>query len=68
MKSREHARSPQDDRRGLEIESTQLIAAIARVARDINIAEELAQDTLVAGLERSGAVTGAVQFPARYIY
>src|SRR5260370_22851363 len=35
-----------------KIESTRLIAAIARVTRDISIAEELAQDALVAALER----------------
>ena len=35
-----------------KIESTRLIAAIARVTRDIGIAEELAQDALVAALER----------------
>src|SRR3569833_4296533 len=34
------------------MESTRLIAAIARVTRDIGIAEELAQDALVAALER----------------
>jgi len=34
------------------IESTRLVAAIARVTRDIGIAEELAQDALVAALER----------------
>lgn len=33
-------------------ESTRLIAAIARVTRDIGLAEELAQDALVAALER----------------
>ncbi|MBS0199652.1 MAG: RNA polymerase sigma factor [Proteobacteria bacterium] len=33
-------------------ESTRLIAAIARVTRDIGIAEELAQDALVVALER----------------
>lgn len=33
-------------------ESTRLIAAIARVTRDIGIAEELAHDALVAALER----------------
>jgi RNA polymerase sigma-70 factor, ECF subfamily len=32
-----------------KIESTRLIAAIARVTRDIGIAEELAQDALVTG-------------------
>jgi RNA polymerase sigma-70 factor (ECF subfamily) len=35
-----------------KIESTRLIACIARVTRDIGIAEELAQDALVAALER----------------
>ncbi len=35
-----------------KIESTRLIAGIARVTRDIGIAEELAQDALVAALER----------------
>src|SRR5579862_3386182 len=35
-----------------KIESTRIIAAIARVTRDIGIAEELAQDALVVALER----------------
>lgn len=35
-----------------KIESTRLLAAIARVTRDIGIAEELAQEALVAALER----------------
>ena len=35
-----------------KVESTRLIAAIARVTRDIGVAEELAQDALVAALER----------------
>src|SRR5690349_9134340 len=35
-----------------KIESTRLIAAIARVTRDVGIAEELAQDALVVALER----------------
>ena len=35
-----------------KIESARLIAAIARVTRDIGVAEELAQDALVAALER----------------
>jgi len=35
-----------------KIESTRLIAAIARVTRDVGIAEELAQDALVAAIER----------------
>jgi RNA polymerase sigma factor (sigma-70 family) len=34
-----------------KIESTRLIAGIARVTRDIGVAEELAQDTLVTALE-----------------
>ena len=34
-----------------KIESTRLIAAIARVTRDIGIAEELAQHVLVTALE-----------------
>ncbi len=34
-----------------KIESTRLIAGIARVTRDVGIAEELAQDALVAALE-----------------
>ena len=34
-----------------KIESTRLIAAIARITRDIGIAEELAQDALVTALE-----------------
>ncbi|MBV8892584.1 MAG: RNA polymerase sigma factor [Acidobacteria bacterium] len=35
-----------------KVESTRLIAAISRVTRDIGVAEELAQDALVAALER----------------
>ena len=35
-----------------KIEASRLIAAIARVTRDIGVAEELAQDALVAALER----------------
>src|SRR6185295_14473982 len=35
-----------------KIESTRLIAAIARVTHDVGLAEELAQDALVAALER----------------
>ena len=42
-----------------KIESTRLIAAIARVTRDIGIAEELAQDALVAALEE-GRIRAAV--------
>ena len=35
-----------------KIESTRLIAAIARVTHDIGIAEELAQDALVTALDQ----------------
>ncbi|MEN3325383.1 MAG: hypothetical protein V7638_190 [Acidobacteriota bacterium] len=35
-----------------KIESTRLIAAIARVTRDVGVAEELAQDALLVALER----------------
>jgi len=35
-----------------KIESTRLIAAIARVTRDVGLAEELAQDALVTAIER----------------
>ena len=41
-----------------KIESTRLIAAIARVTRDIGIAEELAQDALVTALEVWGPFEG----------
>src|SRR5580765_6380457 len=34
------------------IESARLIAALARIVRDVGLAEELAQDALVAALER----------------
>nr|WP_188276355.1 sigma-70 family RNA polymerase sigma factor [Streptomyces sp. CBMA152] len=46
----------QDAARAIEavfrIESARVIAAVARVVRDVGIAEELAQDALVAALER----------------
>jgi RNA polymerase sigma-70 factor (ECF subfamily) len=49
-------RTVRDIHRAIEavwkIESTRLIAGIARVTRDIGIAEELAQDVLVAALEQ----------------
>ena len=35
-----------------KIESAKLIAAIARIVRDIGVAEELAQDALVAALQQ----------------
>ena len=34
------------------IESARLIAGLARIVRDVGIAEELAQDALVAALEQ----------------
>ena len=48
------------------IESTRLIAGIARVTRDIGIAEELAQDALVAALERWPA-EGIPEKPAAWL-
>src|ERR1051326_5259664 len=49
-----------------KIESARLIAAIARVTREIGIAEELAQDALVAGLERWPA-EGIPENPAAWL-
>lgn len=49
-----------------KIESTRLIAAIARVTRDIGIAEELAQDALVVALERWPA-EGIPENPAAWL-
>src|SRR4029078_4770262 len=49
-----------------KIESTRLIAAIACVTRDIGIAEELAQDALVAALERWPA-EGIPENPAPWL-
>ena len=37
---------------GLRIESAKLIAGLARIVRDVGIAEDLAQDALVAALDR----------------
>ena len=34
------------------IESAKIIAGLARIVRDVGLAEELAQDALVAALER----------------
>jgi len=48
------------------IESTRLIAAIARVSRDVGIAEELAQDALVAALEQ-WPEDGIPQNPAAWL-
>jgi RNA polymerase sigma factor (sigma-70 family) len=48
--------SPRDTNRTIEavwrIESAKLIAALTRIVRDVGLAEELAQDALVAALER----------------
>lgn len=49
-----------------KLESTRLIAAIARVTRDIGVAEELAQDALVAALER-WPVEGIPEKPAPWL-
>jgi RNA polymerase sigma factor (sigma-70 family) len=49
-----------------KVESTRLIAAIARVTRDIGVAEELAQDALVAALERWPA-DGIPENPAPWL-
>ncbi len=48
--------SPRDANRAIEavwrIESAKLIAALTRIVRDVGLAEELAQDALVAALEQ----------------
>src|SRR5947209_223047 len=49
-----------------KMESARLIAAMARVTRDIGIAEELAQDALVAALER-WPQEGIPQNPAAWL-
>ena len=46
-----HTTSPRD-RRVWRIESARLIAGLARIVRDVGLAEELAQDALVAALEQ----------------
>jgi RNA polymerase sigma-70 factor (ECF subfamily) len=48
------------------IESTRLVAVIARVTRDVGIAEELAQDALVAALEQ-WPEQGIPQNPAAWL-
>ncbi|WP_369376989.1 RNA polymerase sigma factor [Streptomyces sp. cg36] len=48
------------------IESARIIAAVARVVRDVGIAEELAQDALVAALER-WPVTGVPDNPGAWL-
>jgi RNA polymerase sigma factor (sigma-70 family) len=49
-----------------KIESTRLIAGIARVTRDVGVAEELAQDALVTALER-WPVDGIPENPAAWL-
>ena len=50
------ARTDPDTRRAIEavfrIESAKIIAGLARIVRDVGVAEELAQDALVAALEQ----------------
>ena len=50
------SRSPTDARRAVDavwrIESARLIAGLARIVRDVGLAEDLAQDALVAALEQ----------------
>src|SRR3546814_5951714 len=48
------------------IESAKLIAALARMVHDIGLAEELAQDALVAALER-WPETGVPDNPAAWL-
>jgi RNA polymerase sigma factor (sigma-70 family) len=48
------------------IESTRLIAAIARVTRDVGVAEDLAQDAFVAALEQ-WPVEGIPENPAAWL-
>ncbi len=56
--------SPNHIHRAIEavwrIESARLIAGLARIMRDVGLAEELAQDALVAVLERAEALGGAL--------
>src|SRR5213595_3760793 len=48
------------------IESAKLIAGLARMVRDVGLAEELAQDALVAALER-WPVTGVPDNPGAWL-
>ena len=45
------------------IESARLIAGLARIVRDVGLAEELAQDALVAALERAGIASRTYVLP-----
>ena len=49
---RDGDRHPSRHRRGLEHRVAKLIAGLARLVRDVGLAEELAQDALVAALEQ----------------
>ena len=59
-----------DTRRAIEavwrIESAQLIAGLARIVRDVGLAEDLAQDALVAALER-WPETGVPEKPGAWL-
>ena len=46
------------------IESAKIIAGVARMVRDVGLAEELAQDALVAALETLAAVRACPTTPA----
>src|ERR1700754_2218534 len=48
------------------IESARLIAGLARIVRDVGLAEELAQDSLVAALER-WPVAGVPENPGAWL-
>ena len=47
------------------IEQAKLIAGLARIVRDVSLAEELAQDALVAALEQCGVVFLDFEFRSR---
>ncbi len=59
-----------DTRRTIEavwrIESAKIIAGVARMVRDVGVAEELAQDALVTALERWPA-SGVPDNPAAWL-
>src|SRR5262245_29239017 len=59
-----------DPRRAIEavwrIESARLIAGLARIVRDVGVAEDLAQDALVAALER-WPETGVPEKPGAWL-
>src|SRR6266576_542984 len=48
------------------IESSRIIAGLARIVRDVGLAEELAQDTLVIALEQ-WPVTGVPDHPGSWL-